>query len=145
MPERPVTKKHSLAGKNLPFKKFMEAFADISQIVDGTHEFKHYYHTCPVSVVEIDTFSGFKQYLLSNIRTLEAGHDDIEQHLRSLLYSVECIEQDCTYLRNMIDIKQRELNKDYQETKYSYASKRITAKRENAWNFERDTNMMKNL
>jgi len=126
----PVTKKHLLNRKHLPFNNFKEALTDLEEIVNGHHEFKLYFYTLPVSVNEIDSFPGYAEFVKSSRKTIDSMETELEKHFRAILYAVECLEQDCTYIRNMIDIKQKQLYIDSNKVEYGSMFRRIQRRRD---------------
>ena len=139
----PVTKKHQINRKHLPFNSFKEALTDLEQIVNGHHEFKLYFYTLPVSVNEIDSFPGYAEFVKSSRKTIDSMESDLEKHFRAILYAVECLEQDCTYIRNMIDIRQKQLYVDSNKVEYGSMFKRIQVSREQTFDMAEEVKKYK--
>lgn len=130
--------KENFNAKTIPFTKMVEPFADIQQILDGTHIAKFSFHTLPVSSAEVDTFEGFQEYIKSSPIAMGRRMEDLERHYNSILMAIEWIEQDCLYARKVLELTKKSIRTDFIAAKYDPKLKRLRKKRDEKPDLNRD-------
>ena len=114
----------------LPSDKLSDYYIDARKIFDGEHQYKTKFFPLPVSIAELDEFTGFKNFDKDNpVKLSSDKKTELRYHAKAIKFAIVEIMKQFVSINKLIDNKLLEMTVDYHEYKRTYRAKSAIKKK----------------